>query len=977
MFKSKRISLLTIFALLLPSVGIASIGSTAAYASTSTELSVFTVNGTTVADGDTVNLDPYTTSVEVVATAADPTSTVEIAGGTDLATGPNDLVVTVTDTAAASTQYTVNLNVLASNDTSAVITINDEEQSDGDNYLVPWGTDSVSVSVVTGDSNATYFVNGDLGLVTGDNELTVLVTAADGLTQQTYTFNVLVLLNTDTSTNFIKVGDVEVFDGDTLDLEPLTTDVGVDVDTVDTDATVEIVGGTEMVTGENTLTIYVTAADGETVREITITLNVLPNTDTSLLVFNVAGVDVADADFVTVEPLTTEVEVLVETTDPEASYEIEGGTDLVPGENDLTVTVTAADQETVTSYFVTIVVAPNTDTSIESISVNGEETADGGTVYLDPFTEEVEVEITLTDPNATYLISGNDNLLVGDNTMTIIVVAADEETFEEFTVTLVVAPSNDASVAGITITYSTVDGEESTSASADDVIDLPAATESVSVLVETTDLEATFEVSGTEGLELGENTLTIRVTAPDGETVEEIYITLNVLTSSDATAASITFNGVAADLENLADGVVEVDAGDINVEIVPTNEFATGAVTNGVLTNFSGVQTITVEITAQDGETKESYDVTVVATSEMLVVPGSTLGDGELRVGTWIKLPRDQFDKSAKLTYMWFRNWEDEPFLTGTAKYKLTVEDFGANLRAVVGVQRVGQPDLWIISKQIEVLPGIIAKAPTPAIKGKAAVGNTLTATTRDWPEGAELVYQWYRDGSAIDGADTDSYELTAEDFDASVSVGITGTIEAYEPLEKVSAGVTIAAGTLKYGEKPSISGDFVTGGTVTVGAGTWLDGAEVSIVWMRNGEEFQTTGADENSYVLTSEDFGTRLSVNIVVTAEGYKDAIFKMRSRSIKLGTLVELPAPVISGDAVVGETLEVDLTGLPEDAEFSYVWKRNGKVISRAFESSYTLTARDLGQSITVKVGVRAPGYKKALVESESVTPTNAVN
>lgn len=979
MFKLKRISLLTIFALLLPSVGIVSIGSTAAYASTSTELSVFTVNGTAVTDGETVNLDPYTTSVEVVATAAVETSTVEIAGGSDLATGPNDLVVTVTDATGetpVSTQYTVNLNVLASNDTSAVITINGEEQTDGDNYVVPWGTTSVAVEVVTGDSNAIYFLNGDIDLVTGDNELTVLVTAADGLTQQTYTFNVLVLLNTDTSVNFIKVGDVEVLDGDTLDLEPLTTDVGVEVDTVDTDATVEIVGGTEMVPGENDLTIYVTAADGETVREYTIILNVLPNTDTSLLVFNVAGVDVADADRVTVEPLTTEVEILVETTDPEATFEIEGGTDLVPGENDLTVTVTAADQETVSTFFVTIVVAPNTDTSIEFLAVNGEETADGGTVYLDPFTEEVEVEITLTDPNATYLISGNDNLLVGDNTMTIIVVAADEETSEEFLVTLVVAPSNDASIVAINVTYATADGEETVQVSADDVLDLPAATESVQVIVETTDLEATFEVSGNEGLELGENTMTIRVTAPDGETAEEVYVTLNVLPSSDATAAAISVNGVSYDFEN-PDQVIEVEAGDISVEVTPNNEFATSAITNGVLTNFSGVQTVTVEVTAQDGESREVYNITVVATSEVLVVPGSSLGDGELRVGTWIKLPRDQFDKSAKLTYMWFRNWEDEPFMTGSAKYKLTVEDFGANLRAVVGIQRAGQPDLWVISKQIEVAPGLIAKAPTPSIKGKAAVGNTLTATTRDWPEGAELTYQWYRDGSAIDGADTDAYELTAEDFDASISVGITGTIEAYEPLEKQSAGVVIAAGTLKYSERPSISGEFVTGGTVTVGAGTWLEGAEVSIVWMRNGEEFQTTGVDENSYVLTSEDYGTRLSVNIVVTAEGYKDAIFKMRSRSIKLGTLVDLPAPVISGDASVGETLEVDLTGLPEDAEFSYVWKRNGRVISKAFESTYTLTARDLGQSITVKVGIRSPGYKKALVESDSVTVGNPVN
>ncbi len=973
MFKSKRITLLTIFALLLPSAGIATIGSTAAYAASSTDLAVFTVNGTTVADGDTVNLDPYTTSVDVVATPVEGATAV-VTGGTDLSTGPNDLVVTVSDAEGLSTVYTVNLNVLASNDTSAVVTVNGEELADGDNYLVPWGTSSVNVSVVTGDSNATYFIDGDLDLATGDNALTVLVTAADGVTTQTYTFNVLVLLNTDTSVNAITVNGSAVNDGDTVDLDPLTTDVGVEVDTVDTDATVEIVGGTDLVVGENTLTVYVTAADGETVREYTIILNVLPNTDTSLSIFQVAGVDVADADYVTVEPLTTEVEILVETTDPEASFDVVGGTDLVPGENDLEVTVTAADGETVTTYFVTIVVAPNTDTSIETLVVNGEETDDGGTVYLPPFTEEVDVEITTTDPDATYLISGNDNLVVGDNTLTIIVVAADEETSQEYTVTLVVALSNDASASAINVTYAVADGEETVQVSDGDQVDLPAGTESVSVVVETTDGEATYEVSGTEGLELGENTMSIRITAPDGETTEEIYVTLNVLPSSDATAASIEVNGNAFNLENQEE-MIEVDAGDITVDVVTTNEFATYAVTNGDLTDFSGFQTITVEVTAQDGETREVYNISVAATSELLVVPGSSLGDGELRVGTWIKLPRDQFDKNAKLTYSWFRNWETDQTFVGAAKYKLTVDDFGQDLRAVVFVTKVGEADRILVSKKIEVAPGIIAKAPTPAIKGKAAVGNTLTATTKDWPDGAELAYQWYRDGSAIDGATSETYELTAEDFESPISIGITGTIEAYEPLEKVSAAVTVAAGTLKYTDKPSISGDFVTGGTVTVGAGTWLEGAEISIVWMRNGEEFQTTSAEENSYVLTSEDYGTRLSVNIVVTAEGYKDALFKMKSRSIKLGTLAEPPVPTISGGALVGETLEVDPGEYPDGAEFTYVWKRNGRVISKANESSYTLTARDAGTTITVKVIAKIPGYKVVRVESEGVEALNA--
>jgi len=1052
-FKSKRITLLTIFALLLPSAGVATLGSSPALAA-STDLAVFTVNGTTVTDGSTVDLEPYTTSVDVVATPEDPTSSVEVTGANNLSVGPNDLTVVVTDTSSTSVTYSVVLNVRASTDATATVTVNGEELSDGDNYLVPWGTSSVDVGVVTNDINATFFIDGDLDLQTGDNELTVLVTAADGVTTQTYTFNVLVLLNTDTSVNSITVNGTPINDGDFIDLDPLTTDVTVEVDTVDTDATVEVIGGADLVPGNNDLSIIITAADGETTTEYNVVLNVLPNTDTSLSVFNVAGVDVADGDYVTVDPLTTEVEINIETNDPDASYEVTGGTDLVPGENELTVTVFAADQETTTIYTVIIVVAPNTDTSLETFTVNGEDTDDGGVVYVPAFTESVEVEVVTSDPDATVMIDGNENLVVGDNTLTVIVTAADEETSQEYSVTVVVAPSNDASYQNINLSFDSPDGTQTISVVDGDEVELPSKTYSVSVEVETTDPESTYEVTGAEGLVVGENELVIVVTAPDGEATEEVYVSLivavgdvttasftvndievadgdvidlepgtesvevaveltdpdatyeitggdslvlgpnelvltvtsvdetlsveykvilNVLPSSDATA-TIEVNGIAWESE---EQIIEVDAGDIDVAVNLNNEFATYEITNGDVTDFSGNQTITVEVTAQDGETREVYNISIIATSDLQIVPGSAGGDGELRVGSWIKLPRDQFDKQAKLTYMWFRNLESDPFMTGSAKYKLTAEDFGVDLRVAVGIIKGGQtePSRWYISRAIEVAPGLIAKAPTPTIKGKAAVGNTLTATTKDWPEGAELTYQWYRDGDAIDGANSDSYEVTAEDFEASISVGITGTIEAYEPLEKVSTGVTIAAGTLRYSDKPAISGDFVTGGTVTVNPGTWLEGAEISIVWLRNGEEIATTTAEENSYVLTSEDYRTRLGVNIVVTAAGYKDATFKIKGRSIKIGTFADAPVPTISGDALVGETLEADAGEYPEGAEFTYVWKRNGRVISKANESSYTVTARDAGTTITVRVIAKIPGYKTVRIESEGVEALNA--
>ena len=1049
MFKSKRISLITIFALLLPSsAGIAGFGTSAAFAAT-TDLQTFTVNGAAVTDGATVDLEPYTTSVEVVAEAADPTSTVEVIGGTDLATGSNDLVVTVTDVELVAVSYTVTLNVLSSNDTSATISINGEDVTSGDNFLVDWGTTSVEVAVALTDVNATYFITGDLDLATGDNVLTVTVAAADGVTITDYVFNVLVLPNTDTSTNSVTVNGSDVVDGDILDLEPLTTDADVQVDTVDTDATVEIIGASDLVAGSNDLLIVITAADGETTREISVTLNVLLNTDVSLATFNVAGVDVADADYVTVEPLTTEVEVIVETTDPEASYEIVGGTDLVPGENDLQVIVTAVDGETVGEYYVVIVVAANTDTSLESLIVNGEETDDGGVVYLDPFTTEVSVEVTTTDADATYLIAGDVDLAVGENELLISVTAADGETTQDYFVTVVVALSNDASLTNMTVTWSDADGEQSAQVVDGDEIDLPSKTYEVDVLVEPTDAEATFEVSGNTDLVVGENQMVVTITAPDGEATEDFYIllrvavgdvttasftvngtevadgdiidvdpgsesvdvavettdpeatyeitggdslvlgendlvltvtsvdetltveyhvTLNVLPSADASYSGIEINGVTWE-----EGVVlEVDAGDLDVVVNTNNEFATVAI-EGATTNVSGLTRLVVTVTAQDGETSEVAEIDVLAVTDIEVVPNSSLGDGQLRVGSWIKLPRAQFPKNYKVTYAWARDLE---FVDGatSAKYLLTVDDFKHDLRAVVTLTKAGSPDVVLAGRAIEVSAGLIAKAPTPSIKGKSAVGNTLTASTKAWIDGAELAYQWYRDGDAVDGANSETYDLTADDFEASISVGITGTLEAYEPLEKVSAGVAVAAGVLKYSDKPSISGEFVTGGTVEVNAGSWPDGAEVSIVWSRNGEEFATTTADENTYVLTAEDYATRLSVDILVTANGYKDATFKMKSRSIKIGTLAEVPTPTISGDNVVDGSLDVDPGEYPEGAEFKFVWKRDGRVIHGAYDSSYTVTVRDVGHSISVKVIATIPGYKTTRVDSEGVEITN---
>jgi hypothetical protein len=932
-------------------------------------LSSLTIDGVEVADGSTVDLAANTKSVEVLATAVDALASVTISGATELAVGTNALTVTVVDSNNVTGVYSVNLNVPVSENTSAVITINGEAIASGDNLTVPWGTKELTVVVQVADENSTYRVTGATGLETGDNIMTVLVTAADTVTSEEYVYYVEVLPNTDTSVNFITINGTTVVDGDEINVEPLTTDISVEVDTVDPEASVQIVGDFELVVGGNLVTVIVTAADKATTQEYQFTVNVLLNTDTSVVSINVAGFEVQDADFVTVAPLTTEVEVLVQLTDSEASFVVEGATDLLPGDNDLLVIVTAADGETIQEYFITVTVLPNKDTSLSGLEVFGEAVVDGDVVEVPAFTEEVSVDVFTTDEFASFVVDGNEGLVVGENTVTITVTAADDQTTQDYFVTVIVAPSNDASLADLTVFWAGPEGEESATSADGETVDLPAGTKEVQISVEPTDAEATYEITGGSDLVLGANALVVVITAPDGEATETINVVLNVLPSSDATFTGITING-----QTWVDGEkIEVDAGAVDVVVAKNNEFATVRITGNVA-SASGIMELLVEVVAQDGETVESATVLLWASTNVSVVPNSGPVDALMRVGSYVKLPRTQFDQAAKLTYTWLRDGEEIDG-AAAAKYLLTAEDYGKEIRPVIAVTKKGVAPYSILGKPIEVAQGLLTKAPVPTIKGKPIVGSTLTAVTRDWIEGAELTYQWYRDGEAVEGADSDAYDLTGFDGGSKFTVGITGTLEGYESIEKMSVPVNVLLATLKYSDKPLIEGPFVTGGTLEVNVGSWIDDAEITIDWIRDGVVFYTGPADENTYLLEIDDYLSTIGVRINVSALGYKSTSFTIKSRMVKQGTLEEIPSPAVSGEPIVGEVLVADPGEYPQGTEFTYVWKRNGKVIQGSADSAYIVNVRDVNTTLTVKVIAKIPGYKTTRIDSDGVDITPA--
>lgn len=100
------------------------------------------------------------------------------------------------------------------------------------------------------------------------------------------------------------------------------------------------------------------------------------------------------------------------------------------------------------------------------------------------------------------------------------------------------------------------------------------------------------------------------------------------------------------------------------------------------------------------------------------------------------------------------------------------------------------------------------------------------------------------------------------------------------------------------------------------------------------------------------------------------YGAAVVKFGATKLTFGVdtrnpLTAKPIPTVAGTFLQGETLTVTPgTWKPATVQLSYRWKRDGAAIDGAIGKSYTLTAEDVGRSITVSVGGKKAGYLPAL-------------
>ena len=421
--------------------------------------------------------------------------------------------------------------------------------------------------------------------------------------------------------------------------------------------------------GSNIITIEVTAEDGETTRTYTVAVTRADalSTDAMLSGLTLSGIDFGTFASGTTSYTASVANSVSQTTvtptvnDSSASYVIkldgvtdaDGVVDLSVGRNVITVEVTAEDDSTTQTYTVTVTraVPPSTDATLSALTLSGidfgtfDSTTTSYTAQVANSVSQTTVTPTVNDSGASYVIKlggvsdadGVISLSVSSNVITVEVTAEDDSTTQTYTVTVTRAapPSTDTTLSALTLSgieFGTfAPGTTSYTAQVANSVSQTTVTPTVndsraSYVIK---LGGVTDVDGVVSLSLGSNVITIVVTAEDDSTTRTYSVTVTRAEpvdperlSSDAKLSALTLSGIdfgtfdsttTSYTARVANSVTETTVTPTVSHSGATYVIKLGGVTDadGVVPLDVGANVITIEVTAEDGNTAQTYTVTV------------------------------------------------------------------------------------------------------------------------------------------------------------------------------------------------------------------------------------------------------------------------------------------------------------------------------------------------------------------------------
>ncbi|MDG0811145.1 cadherin-like beta sandwich domain-containing protein [Cohnella rhizosphaerae] len=286
----------------------------------------------------------------------------------------------------------------------------------------------------------------------------------------------------------------------------------------------------------------------------------------------------------------------------------------------------------------------------------------------------ITVTPTVSDSNATVKVNGTTvtsgaasgaiTLSVGDNPISVVVTAQDGTTTSTYAVTVTRAPSGNANLSSLTLSSGSLSpafaaGTTGYAASVANGVSSIAVTPTVSDSTATVKVNGTTVTSGAASgaitLSVGDNPISVVVTAEDGTTTSTYAVTVTRAPSGNASLSSLTLSsgvlsptfapGTTSYAASVANGVSSIavtpTVSDSNATVKVNGTTVTSGAASGAITLSVGDNPISVVVTAQDGTTTSTYAVTVtraatiaggdsVSRSANASLSGLTLSSGSL-----------------------------------------------------------------------------------------------------------------------------------------------------------------------------------------------------------------------------------------------------------------------------------------------------------------------------------------------------------
>lgn len=409
--------------------------------------------------------------------------------------------------------------------------------------------------------------------------------------------------------------------------------------------------------------------------------------------------------------------------------------------------------------------------------------------------------------------------------------------------------------------------------------------------------------------------------------------------------------------------------------------------------DISGATDSTYTLTADDMGTDIIVTVTAVLsgydsasdTSPATSIPLMTFTDapapvitGTERVGSTLTASTDGWSPTpTTIDLQWKRDGVDIDGATGTT-YDLIGDDWGALITVTATATLTGYTETSVTSTAVEdIEPGSFAFPGTPSISGDTAIGDVVNAHEGFWsPDATSYEFQWYRDGVLLDGETSSAYTLTIDDMGTELTVSVDPVLSGYESDPVFSAAFSVGLADFVSSPQPTITGTTAIGDELTANTDGW-DPIPDSFTyqWTRDGVDID--GATNATYLLTVDDMGTDIGVDVSASLTGYSSTSATSANTAIPLMDFVTTGLPEIVGTPAIGEVLTSTYDIFDPIADTTaFQWLRDGVEIPGATDDTYTVVVADSTTDLTLAVTASAAGYADSTVTADPVTVAEAL-